>query len=133
MYICVFETYIYFFVFIKQDYIVVWRPRQFNKIADGLTDLTMDRGENWFRRYELSKKRCQGNGLAFSDGGKRSGGMSAAAWLILMLFWEDSRWQVEPWAAGGIVLSSEASVLEAEARGLEAAVEFLSIEAASMA
>ena len=104
---------------------VVWRRREFNKVADGLADLTMDRRGGWSRQYTLSKDHSQGNCLAFSDGGKRSSCISAAAWLVVLLFWEDGQWRVEPWAAGGIFLEHDDTVFEAEAVGLEAAVSFL--------
>ena len=110
---------------------VAWRPREFNKLADGLADLTMDRRAGWTRRYTLTEDAFNGNCLAFSDGGKRSVSVSAAAWLLVVLFWEGDQWRVEPWAAGGIFLHDDATVFEAEAIGLDAAVAFLSEETAN--
>ena len=65
------------------DDAVVWRPRDYNKIADYLVNHTMDERKSWAKTFpDSATLSCAANFLVHFDGGTRAGQCSAAAWCI---------------------------------------------------
>ena len=63
---------------------VVWRKREYNKIADFIVNCTMDCREDLHEDCEppLPYDRQRVNYICHSDGGMRAGNCSAAAWYL---------------------------------------------------
>jgi len=99
---------------------VKFLPRSYNKVADGLADLTMDIRKSWERRFATTMKVCAANIVVQTDGGLREGDCASAAWIIGL--WGENGY--EPLVAHGTYLSSMCTVFMAEAIALdEAAAE----------
>ena len=59
---------------------VQWWRRSHNRVADGLTDLTMDKRKTWETRYETTALTLNGSNVVIqTDGGLWEGDCAAAA------------------------------------------------------
>ena len=90
----------------------------YNKVADGLADLTMDRRCTWEQRFQATREIQSANVIVQTDGGLRENDIAAAAWII-GLWSEDG--QYEPLVAHGTLLEAEIGVFAAEAIALHEA------------
>ena len=50
---------------------VLWMPRRYNKVADGLADHTMDRGASWKKTFTVKLNPMNANIIVQTDGGKK--------------------------------------------------------------
>ena len=91
-------------------------PCSYNKVADGLADLTMDRRGSWTKTFE--PKGIDGSNLIIqTDGGLRGNDCSAASYIIGC--WRCG--QYEPVMGHGTFLESACTVFHAEAIVLDEA------------
>ena len=95
---------------------VRWLPRSYNKVADGLADLTMDRRETWTRRF-ASGGISGSNLIVQTDGGLREGDCAAASFIIGC--WRMGKY--EPLVAHGTYLKCSCTLFQAEAIALDEA------------
>ena len=100
---------------------VQWMPREHNKVADGLADLTMDIQKSWARRYRSSLPPGGANVVVQTDGGLRDGDCAASAWIIGLWGIRSGAWTYEPLVAGGVFLDLPCTVFKAEAIALDEA------------
>eukprot|EP00973_Karenia_brevis_P006886 933296-Karenia_brevis.AAC.1 len=61
---------------------IKWMRRDFNKVADGLADHTMDLRRTWEKRYSYGMSISQANIIVQTDGGVRENDGGAAAWIV---------------------------------------------------
>ena len=85
-------------------------PRTHNKVADGLADLTMDRGSSWTVRYTSNTDIQHGNIIVQTDGGLREGDCAAASFIIGLWVTRDGQTLYEPILAHGTFMDSESTV-----------------------
>ena len=104
---------------------VVWMPRHENKVADGLADLTMDRGTSWKREFLPRFGLEQSNIVIQTDGGRRSEKCAAASVVVGLLTKTDGQLCYEPWFAQGLYFDINLSVFQTEAIAMETAVSLV--------
>ena len=102
-------------------------PRENNKVADGLADLTMDRWISWETQFETSLDVRHAKILVQTDGGVRDKSTATASWIIGL--WgrgqDGERWRYEPLVAHGTFPNSAITVFTAEAIALDEASEWV--------
>ena len=70
---------------------VRWMSREYNQVADGLANHTMDLRCTWEKRYDCSWNINESNVIIQTVGGLRSNDMAAAAWVIGL--WNDGQYE----------------------------------------
>ena len=98
---------------------VRWMPRAFNKVADGLTDHTMDRRSSWQHRYATTQTLAEANIIIQTDGGLREEDCAAAGWIIGL--WSVESELFEPFEVGGVFLENSCTVFMADALAIDEA------------
>jgi len=103
---------------------VVWMNRSHNKVADGLADLTMDRGRSWAKLFETSIDPREANWVIHTDGDRRSNSCAAASSIVGFLSCRNGLFNYEPWFAQGAYLNGGATVFQAEAIAIDEAMNW---------
>ena len=98
---------------------VVWMPRENNKVADGLADLTMDRRLSWQKFFPTTLDWSQAHVIIQTDGGRRAEDCAAANWIFGL--WDSDMKKYEPYMAGGIFIEVSCTVFKAEAIAIDEA------------
>ena len=101
---------------------VLWVPREDNKLADLLCNVTMDRKSSWGRTWANVPEDClEFSLLAFSDGGRRNDKCSASAWAVAVGYPSGISWDYNLLEAGGIFHDQATNSFLAETLALEMA------------
>ena len=107
---------------------VVWRKREYNKIAEFIVNCTMDCREDLHEDCEppLQYDRQRVNYICHSDGGTRAENCSAAAWYLEAVVTTDKAGAITfPVAMRGLFLENPVSPFMAEALALEDGLAYL--------
>ena len=108
--------------YINQDPVQWWR-RSYNKVADGLANITMDTRRTWTKVYAHTMSIQEANVVIQTDGGLRDGDCAAAAWIIGL--WGkhagSHRYQYEPIIVHGTFIQLPCTAFGAEAIALDEA------------
>jgi len=99
---------------------VQWMSRDYNKVADGLADLTMDNRRSWDKRFATALQLEEANLVIQTDGGLRED-CGAAAWVIGLWGIVGQRFCYQPLAAHGTYLEPGCTVFATEAIALDEA------------
>ena len=111
---------------------VQWWKRDYNKVADGLADLTMDQRRTWTKRFDTNMPMRGSNIIVQTDGGRRDGDCAAAAWTIGLWRQTAAGPKFEPMIAHGTYLDTTCTVFDTEAIALgEASKELVALLSAS--
>jgi len=104
---------------------VRWMPREYNKVADGLADFTMDRQTSWSREFSTSRAASDCNIIVQTDGGVRGGDCAASAFIIGICGRVDDSFFFEPLLVQGTYMTAHCSSFAAEAIALDEATSAL--------
>ena len=100
---------------------VQWWKRCHNKVADGLADLTMDGRRTWTKQFPTTLSIGTSNVVIQTDGGRREGDCSAAAWIIGLWGAGTTGSVFEPLMVHGTYLHDEHTAFGTEAIALDEA------------
>ena len=98
-----------------------WMHREYNKVADGLADLTMDRRSSWSRQFSSNRLASDLNVIVQTDGGVRNDDCASAAFIIGLCGHSQEGPFYEPILAQGTFIATPCSSFAAEAIALDEA------------
>ena len=104
---------------------VRWMHREYNKVADGLADLTMDRRNSWSRKFSPTRFASDCNVIVQTGGGVRNGDCASAAFIIGFCGHSLEGTFYEPILAQGTFIATPCSSFAAEAIALDEATAAL--------
>ena len=100
---------------------VKWMARSFNKVADGLADLTMDNRKSWTQRFCTSLAVGDANIIVQTDGGRREADCAATGFIIGLWDTKSGTKLYEPLMAHDTFMDNDCTVLVTEAIALDEA------------
>ena len=89
-----------------------WMHREYNKVADGLADLTMYRRSSWPRQFSPTRLASDCNVIVQTDGGVRNGDCASAASIIGLFGHSQEGTFYEPILAQGTFIVTPCGLLQ---------------------
>ena len=100
---------------------VRWMHREYNNVANGLADLTMNRRSSWSRQFSPTRLASDCNVIVQTDGGVRNGDCASAAFIIGFCGRCLEGTFYDPILAQGTFIATQCSSFAAEAIALDKA------------